>query len=299
MIHILGLPTDTTFLHLLHHARRLELKSIRPTNLMALVEQGDWKIQPGASATFKTAEGSWVIEQEEPIFCRLSNLSKRCDSDAVQRRWDNFVAGFSAFCALHRGIVFNRPFVGADNGAKPLHEHRLRDLGFLVPESLTSARAKRLQEFCRRGPTVAKTISGTRATCVSVTDKDFIDYNCGRGPVHLQRRVYGPDIRAHVVHDEVFAVQMNTEHVDYRNHALSGKIKFIELPKHLQRQLVDATQSIGLLLAGWDLKIDERGEPWVLEVNPMPGYDGYDVECDGAISKKILAVMRSADRLAD
>jgi len=51
---------------------------------------------------------------------------------------------------------------------------------------------------------------------------------------------------------------------------------------------------MGLLLAGWDFKVDSDGRAWCLEANAMPGYSSYDRRLGGSISNEILRLMGSS-----
>ena len=146
----------------------------------------------------------------------------------------------------------------------------------------------------RQGPTISKTVCGVRADTVMVTEEDFAAFDADGGPVHLQRCVRGDDARIHVVGDQVVAQRVEAGAVDYRRDGALGRMTIFEPPGPLCDRLIRSTADLGLAFAGWDFKIDETGDYWCLEANPMPGYGPYDACCDGAISRALRRYLEPA-----
>jgi glutathione synthase/RimK-type ligase-like ATP-grasp enzyme len=261
-------------------------------NLRAAVD-GDWRLPLGGSgpATFRFGGRDFEIRPDDSVFCRLIDLSSLQDDRDARRRWRGMVAGLAAWLEQTDGTVVNRPGHAADNGAKPLHEAWLRAMGFDVPPTLTSSSGQRLADFAAGGPTVAKSVAGIRADTRIMTPESFADFDSRSGPVHLQRRIEGRDVRLHVVDDEVHGELIESDAVDYRT--TSARFVPFEPPPALAASVVAATRAAGLLFAGWDFKLDGDGRYWCLEANPMPGYDGYDTRADGAISRSLVARLTS------
>ena len=139
-------------------------------------------------------------------FCRLIDLSAGPSrSRAAARHWRALTAALRGFLDTAPGRVVNRPSSGLHNSSKPLHEATLRNLGFRVPESITSSDPDKLRAFVSEGPTISKALCGARADAVMVTDEDLAQFDPQSGPVHMQRCVPGDDARIHVVGREVIA----------------------------------------------------------------------------------------------
>jgi glutathione synthase/RimK-type ligase-like ATP-grasp enzyme len=174
-----------------------------------------------------------------------------------------------------------------------LHEATLRNLGFRVPESITSSDPDKLRAFVSEGPTISKALCGARADAVMVTDEDLAQFDPQSGPVHMQRCVPGDDARIHVVGREVIAQRVGADSVDYRRAGAISRMTVFDPPEPLRDRLIDATAALGLAFAGWDFKIDSSENYWCLEANPMPGYGPYDAYCDGAISGAVRGYLNS------
>jgi hypothetical protein len=287
----IGLDNDPTLAHFVRQASGTGV-SMELLNLRAAVD-GEWNIALGAGevAEFSFSGRTLRLRPEDAVYCRLIDLSSKLGDHRTRRRWRALVSGLAAWLEQSEGTVVNRPGHAADNGAKPLHESWLRGQGFAVPATLTSSAAARLAAFCAAGPTVAKSVSGVRADSRAVTAEDFREFVAERGPVHLQRRIVGRDIRAHVVAEDVFAELIESDAVDYRT--AQARFRPFTPPADLAARMIGATRAAGLTFAGWDFKLDDEGRFWCLEANPMPGYDSYDTRATGAISRSLVARLTS------
>jgi hypothetical protein len=291
MIAAIGLDTDRTLMHFVAEAARRRT-GVQVIDLRSIAE-GDWRLSiPAGSASWVVAGGRRIdLDPEGSYFCRLTDLSSVIEEKAQAIVWRGLMAGLTAWLEAIPGHVINRPGHHADNSAKPLHEALLRRWGFKVPPSLTSSDGDRLRTFAAAGPTVVKAISGVRADCRQVGEDEFVNFSCGRGPVHLQRLVLGFDVRAHVVGDVVHAEGIFSDLVDYRIGDGECTFSEIDLPDRLREMVVATTRRLGLRFAGWDFKVTPDREFWCLEVNPMPGYNGYDVRLGGRITQSLIRAL--------
>lgn len=288
---VIGVDSDPTVGHFVQAAHRSGC-ALDLLNLRAAVD-GEWQIPVGGDAPAVLTFGGRTmrLDPAQPYYCRLIDLGPRARRRGHRQRWASLIAGLAAWLECAPGEVANRPGHHADNGAKPLHEAWLRAQGFAVPPSLTSSSGERLAAFAAAGPTIAKSVAGVRADTRSVAAADFAGFVPERGPVHLQRRIMGRDLRVHVVGDEVHGELIECDAVDYRT--ASARFSAFAPPPDLAGRLIAATCAAGLLFAGWDFKLDDDGRFWCLEANPMPGYDGYDSRACGAISNSLVARLTS------
>jgi hypothetical protein len=291
MLTAIGIDSDPTLVHFAKAATAIGA-DLKLLNLRAAVE-GSWRLPLGTGepASFAFGGENLMLTPDDAIYCRLIDLSPVLPERETRRRWRSLVGGLAAWLEQSEGAVINRPGHAADNGSKPLHEAWLRQQGFAVPASLTSSSAERLSIFAGEGPTIAKSVQGIRADTRAVTPKDFVGFATARGPVHLQRRVAGRDLRIHVVGVAVHGELIESDAVDYRTDI--ARFRPFAVPAGLADRLVRATRAAGLIFAGWDFKLDEQGRFWCLEANPMPGYDGYDTRANGAISRSLVERLKS------
>ncbi|MGH3720499.1 MAG: ATP-grasp domain-containing protein [Pseudonocardiaceae bacterium] len=263
-----------------------------------MVASGDWRlaIPDDGASWLHTGGRRHDLDPVGGYFCRIIDLSKIEPDPQRATRWRWLVAALPAWLDHVPGCVVNRPSMWADNGSKPLHEARLGRAGFRVPESLTSSDPDRLRTFAAHGPTIVKALCGARATTRLVGPEDFDGFTATRGPVHLQRYIVGNDVRVHICGIRIHAQEIEAPAVvDYRTTVAANiRITDCDLPAALADQLVTSTRDAGMLLAGWDLKMDPDGTYWALEANPMPGYDWYDRELSGAVTASLLDLLSGA-----
>jgi ribosomal protein S6--L-glutamate ligase len=88
---------------------------------------------------------------------------------------------------------------------------------------------------------------------------------------------HGQDVRAFVVGREVVASMRRKAHGnEFRsNFHLGGSVNEIELTQKQKEIAIQATETLGLDLAGVDMLESKRG-PLVLEVNSSPGLEGIE-----------------------
>ncbi len=284
----IGVDVDHTFAHFVGQvlSNGVELTAI---NLRAVV-QGDWRFElpPRAAAMVTMADSSIELDPDASFYCRLINLSSHAADEAMARRWHALFGGLGAWLNTVPGCVVNRPDSGAHNSSKPLHEAILSELGFRVPESVTSCCPDTLRSFIRAGSAISKPVSGVRADTMIATEAEFEAFDPASGPVHLQRQIVGADARIHVIGDRLIAQRISAGGVDYRREGRLNELRLFDPPTALRTLLIEASRTLGLHFAGWDFKIDADGAYWCLEANSMPGYSSYDEWCDGAISKALL-----------
>jgi hypothetical protein len=295
LIVAIGLDLDAPYSHFIERAG-VEGVAVQPVNLRRYVE-GDWQFhlpsdEPGI---VECDAGAIELPPDASYYCRIMDLSAHEADEAKVKRWRGLLGALRTWLEWIPGKVANRSRAGGHNAAKPLHEAILVDLGLQVPESLTSCDPDLLRSFVRAGPTISKTVCGVRADATIVTEADFSDFNPASGPVHIQRRIKGADIRIHVVGPHLVAQRADIDAVDYRREGGINALVTFDPPEALARFLVGATREIGLEFAGWDFKLDAEGNFWCLEVNPMPGYSAYDERCDGAISRALFDHLGTAE----
>ena len=288
---VVGLDCDPTTVHFLRYCEDAGAP-VDAVNLRELVLDGDWCLDLGEAGTGYLRLGSrtWKTADYSSIYVRLIDLTWHQQSADLRARWYGLVASMAAWLQASPAMVVNRPFAGAHNSAKPLHEHLIAAAGLHVPASLTSCDPARLRRCVAAHAAVNKSLSGVRGDTRRVVVEDMSGYRPAQGPVHLQRYVPGADVRVHVVGEAVIATRIDSAAVDYRAEGTPRYSRW-RIPPDVERALVSATARFGLIFAGWDLKLDSAGRYWCLEANPQPGYNAYDRHMDGAISAALLELL--------
>ena len=186
---------------------------------------------------------------------------------------------------------------------------RLRRAGLPTPdfwccESAERARAVAAREASPGSPLVAKPLFGAQGRGLRLVfgPDDLPPAEEVAGVWYLQRLVARRswhDLRLFVVEERVVAAMRREGESWITNIQRGARGLPFEPPPRLAHVAVAATRTLGAVFAGVDVAVDERGRPWILEVNAMPAWkalervSGVDVAaaiCAAAIARRIGAL---------
>jgi len=190
--------------------------------------------------------------------------------------------------------VVNRSKAGRSNGSKPYQMRYLESEGFTVPRWIMSNDAdfaKTFTQSCHNGA-VYKSCSGLRSRVRIVDDRLFERLKAGSTPVIIQERIFGYNVRVHVVSGTLFAAKVVSEEIDYRFDTGAGDICATTVPTYLHALCQRVTEQEGLVLSGFDFMVTAEGTWYCLEVNPVPTFLPYEVATGHPISKTILSLFQ-------
>ena len=202
---------------------------------------------------------------------------------------------------LFQGNLVNPFFSGWENSSKILQSYlMLKQSKAPIPLSLATSNKKAAKEFIEshKRQVIYKSNSCIRSIVNSFTREELnkLD-NLRYCPSLLQKQVIGSDVRIHSVGSKMFAVKILTDAVDYRYHTSQGSFKkmtpLINIPDRIKHFVLDYTTKRNIIIAGFDFKVSKNGKWYCLEMNPMPGYDGYDEVLEGVISNSLLNFLLS------
>jgi glutathione synthase/RimK-type ligase-like ATP-grasp enzyme len=292
---LLGSPRDLTFRHTVwalgRQGRRFTVLDLDRFCAGGHVE--GWLDDP---ATLRVMDSGDEVRlgRFRSCYARFIDLPRRLErEDPVA--WGRYRFLQLAVAALDARVV-NRPGAGESNDSKPLQSSLLARFGFRIPRGCATnvpGDAARFVESCPRGA-IYKSNSGVRSIVQHLQPEDVgrldaITY-C---PVFFQERIWGTDVRVHVVGHECHAVAIRSEAVDYR-YDRSGTARDwpFTIPAELAARCVEVTAALGLEFSGIDfVQSDHDHEFYCLEVNPMPGYHGYDLTLGYAISDSLGSLL--------
>lgn len=176
---------------------------------------------------------------------------------------------------------------------------RLRQAGVSVPQTIATNDPDAVQEFATNHKhIVCKTLAGGALVIGLAADRISEQFYAllKIAPVMLQARIYGHDIRAYVLNNQVIAAaSKQTEHVDFRANEQSFQ------PTALTRKeaiaVIQTTQLMSLSFAGIDLKRTQDGQYFILDVNPVPMFTGFEqitgLGVTSAIAKYLIKISLS------
>jgi glutathione synthase/RimK-type ligase-like ATP-grasp enzyme len=186
--------------------------------------------------------------------------------------------------------VANRPSSGRSNGSKPHQMTLLAAAGFDVPDWVVSNDAEHVRAFLARGrPAIYKAVSGLRCHVRRVDNALLRRLERGTTPVLVQDYVEGTDVRVHVVDRACFATEVLGIGTDYRFDG-AREYRASSAPREIEDLCRSVASAEGLLLAGFDFRVDPDGGWHCLEVNPMPSFIPYEWSTGQPIAETLVDV---------
>ena len=249
-------------------------------------------------ATIKCGKDKFQLHDYTSIYQRLM-ISNEDNSFGV---WNKSRLALFRFLDLAlRSLscrIVNPPYAGWENGSKPLQTYLLSQAGFLTPRSLSTSCVVDYERFTAKDSRIFKSNSGERSIVeltsnVSSTRAQRLS-EC---PVWFQEYIEGPDARIHTVANSAFGVEIVSDVVDYRYANSKGGHAYMQpitnIPEEISAKCIKYAASRGIVLAGFDFKIDHLGNWFCLEMNPSPGFEGYDKVLGGSIGKALVELLIS------
>jgi hypothetical protein len=252
-----------------------------------VVTQGEQTIDL-ARVTVAYPRGSDIFDYDE--------LENKPMDDPLTLRAMAFEAILMAYLDSSDALVINRSEPAASNNSKPYQLSVIRRSGLLVPETFISNRRTDAEEFLSRYPdSIFKSISGVRSIVrrVSADHREALD-DVDWCPTLFQRVVPGINYRAHVISDQVFAVRLDSDELDYRY----GRTTMapVDLPADVAQRCIKLNRVLGLHFSGIDLMRTPEDDWYCFEVNTSPGFSYFEQGTGQPISKALARFMIDCDR---
>lgn len=231
---------------------------------------------------------------------RLPSVRTRPPSSPEWRHAAEVDQVLNAWTDRTPAYVLNRPEAGASNGSKPYQLRVIAAAGFLVPPTLVTNDPDQVEAFLsEHGDVIVKSTSGVRSRVRRVSPSDALRLSdVATCPTQFQRHVAGIDVRVHVVGDEVFAVEVDSDADDYRYARSQGHrapvLTGIGLPASVASRCLDLAKRLALPVAGIDLRRTPDGEWYCFEVNPSPGFTYYESKTGQPIAAAIAGLLAAA-----
>ena len=217
-------------------------------------------------------------------------------SDSLAARAAAFELLLISCLDASEAVVVNRSEASASNSSKPFQLAVIRESGLGVPETFVSNDPAAVRRFLAENPdSVYKSISGVRSIVRRVSEP-----GCGNlddvawCPTLFQRVVPGTNYRVHVVGQELFAVRIDSNQLDYRYGQTT--MAPAELPPDVARKCRDLTSMLGLHFSGIDLMRTPQDDWFCFEVNPSPAYSYFEREGGQPISAALARFLVEADQ---
>lgn len=256
----------------------------------------EWSLDLGAiSGVFVRYIG---MDGHAPL-AKLASLPAGLEEAAVVEA----EAGLAALLENLPCPVANRMAGSLSNQSKPYQAWMVRQSGLQTPDTLITSDPTAARAFYEKfaGEVIFKSLSGVRSIVRRMEGRDLERlHHLHNGPAQFQAYVPGDNIRVHTVGDQLFATRIRTTAVDYRYARQQGADIEMEpavLPPGVAEACHRLANSMGLLIAGIDLKQTPDDEWYCFEVNPSPAFAYYEQHTGQPISAALVEALRNGQTL--
>ena len=224
------------------------------------------------------------------------NILSESNTDSTHS--NNFEDCMFIYSELTSSLVINRPAAMASNTSKPSQSMQIVSAGFDIPDTLiTTDAAAVLEYWTKYGTIIYKSISGIRSNDSRFTSSHVERLNnIAWCPTQFQEYIPGDDYRIHIVGNSVFASQIISEADDYRypENGLSVEMHTCSLPGYVEKRCKELVTTMGLVVAGVDLRNNPDGRWICFEVNPSPDFTYYYETASNRVAESIARLLASA-----
>jgi glutathione synthase/RimK-type ligase-like ATP-grasp enzyme len=291
MILCIGTLADKTFCHTLARLKEKEI-GFDVLDIGYLCYKGKIHLsfqEPLKSHYFDFQQN--CFSNYSAIYSRLIDISTGTTDELFRKRAASMCQALSKYLRVIKTPVLNRPLLDQTNFSKLFHAVHITTLtGWRIPRSCLTNQAEEAVKFFEScgGHVIYKGCSSAK-TWISKLKQDDLSrlHVIARCPVLFQEQIEGPDVRIHVVGNEIFPEMICSPHIDYRL-TRKNQYSFIEPPTEITEGCIALSEKTGIPFLGIDFKIDKHGNWYFLEANNLPCYEGYDKRKKYAISDSII-----------
>jgi glutathione synthase/RimK-type ligase-like ATP-grasp enzyme len=170
----------------------------------------------------------------------------------------------------------------------------LSRVGIRIPKTLISNQPEDVKAFfddCN-GEVVFKPVAGG-AHAQALTKQDLTPQRLSalaKSPVQFQERIYGVDIRAYAIGNELYAAEIQANSLDFRDDPNAPIIK-TTLPDPIAQSCNDLIKVLGYQYSGIDIKRTPDGEFIFLEGNPCPMFYHFEKITGFPITEALIKLL--------
>jgi glutathione synthase/RimK-type ligase-like ATP-grasp enzyme len=305
MILLWGLPGDTPIAQVHCALKQLDQPVIFFDQRELLASELELRIANEIDGTLRIGRQAFELSDIDAVYMRLygnDQLPALRDLDrnsASLVHANAVVEALTSWTELAPILVVNRSSAMASNGSKPYQMRLIHEHGFEIPDTVITTDPAVAQEFWEKhGIVIYKSISGVRSIVAKLTPQHAQRLALVRWcPTQFQQFIPGNDYRVHVVGDEVFTVEITSTADDYRYARRLGttaELRPYVLPVEIAERCRSMTFSLGLEVAGIDLRRHPDGRWYCFEVNPSPAFSYYQDATGQPIDMAIAQLLISA-----
>jgi glutathione synthase/RimK-type ligase-like ATP-grasp enzyme len=255
----------------------------------------------GDQCVIRTRDATLDLSQVKVAYVRTysfydyAEMQDKAADDPMALKAAGFEMQLVACLNASDKLVINRSDPSATNNSKPCQLDIIRRAGFKIPETFITNDSRAARRFLTENPdTIYKSISGVRSIVqkVSAVQLGYLD-DVAWCPTLFQKVVPGINYRVHVLDQEIFAVRIMSDRLDYRY----GNTTMVpdELPADVAQKCRELNSVLGLHFSGIDLMRTPSDEWFCFEANPSPAYSYFQLNSGLPISTALAKFMIEAD----
>ncbi len=298
----------TNDLHSQHLMKRLKERSIHFLELGS-PKQNDYSFVNGTliyngipiesfTSIFYRANFTFTPASSEDTYMDSFNRIRLLESDLET------IHAWMTMISQRGGKVINPPAIRS----KFVQIYRLLEANIPIPKTCITNSPQVIKEFVNEvGHAVYKPVPGGYF-CRRV-NQEFLDSidSFIREPAIYQEEIDGEDIRVNLLNKKVLSahiIERSDEQIlDYRTDSLykEGNTRYtpIELPSHVVDFCVKAAEILNLTFTGIDLKVNAKGQYYLIECNSMPAYLDIEFKTGTPITDYIIDYLYEENEMND
>lgn len=184
--------------------------------------------------------------------------------------------------------------------AVEMHKHKafqtniMSRNGIRMPKTLITNDSNSLMEFYEKNNKniIYKPVLGGAYTKI-LSDDDFSQENLETlkiSPVQFQEKIEGIDVRIYAMGDEIFAAEMHSNTLDFREDNRAQIIP-VDIPEKVSEDCKKILKLLDLTYSGIDARKTENGEYVFIEANPAPMFIHFEKMTGYPITENLIKLL--------
>jgi glutathione synthase/RimK-type ligase-like ATP-grasp enzyme len=179
---------------------------------------------------------------------------------------------------------------------KPLQLSKVKQIGVTIPATLITNDPEQVIKFTQyQEKLIFKPVyGGAHAQFVteSYLEPKRLSLALRISPITLQEYIPGTNIRSYVINDSVYAAEIRSQALDFREDVQAELIP-LELPESIQQQCREIAKALMLEWTAIDWRKTPTGEYVFLEANPSPMFLHFEQQTGFPITEELIKLLRS------
>ncbi len=179
---------------------------------------------------------------------------------------------------------------------KPLQLSKVKQLGVTIPATLITNDPEEVIQFTQyQGKLIFKPVYGgahTQLVTESHLEPKRLSLALRISPITLQEYIPGTNIRSYVIDDSVYAAEIRTQALDFRED-VQAELIALELPESIQQQCREIAKALMLEWTAIDWRKTPTGEYVFLEANPSPMFLHFEQQTGFPITEELIKLLMS------